>query len=170
MSFINCVNWCVFQCYIYYVGIRSSSSWNAKIYLFSWNCRLKSSRILIVNTINWFNFLMRFKTIPSYYRQLSQSEYSLGKVSNRSFFNNRFSHGWYRAVIDKEVIRFVFVLKVKKSDRKDQDIFQLIWRSKRLINSPVLIYSINELSNTDKILLMNNARVGGFKKILGNRN
>jgi hypothetical protein len=73
-------------------------------------------------------------------------------------------------VIDKEVIRFVFVLKVKKSDRKDQDIFQLIWRSKRLINSPVLIYSINELSNTDKILLMNNARVGGFKKILGNRN
>jgi hypothetical protein len=37
-------------------------------------------------------------------------------------------------------------------------------------DSPVLIYSINELSNTDKILLMNNARVGGFKKILGNRN
>lgn len=137
------------------------------------------SKNFITNDPSWFvfdvrtrlkQFLMRFKTISSFYRMLSQSEYSLGKVSNRSFFNNRFSHGWYRVVIDKEVIRFVFVLKVKKLDRKDQDIFQLIWRSKRLINSQVLIYSINELSNTDKILLMNNTRVGGFKKILSNRN
>ena len=101
---------------------------------------------------------------------LSQSEYSLGRLSNRSFFKSRFSHGWYRVVIDKEVIRLVFVLKAKKLERKDQDIFQLIWRSKRLINSPVLTYPLNELSNTDKMLLMNNARVGGFKKILGNRN
>jgi hypothetical protein len=138
----------------------------------------RDSNNFITDDPSWFvfdvkirlkQFLMRFKTISSYYRLLSQSEYSLGKVSNRSFFNNRFSHGWYRAVIDKEIIRFVFVLKVKKLDRKEQDIFQLIWRSKRLLNSPVLIYSVNELSNTDKILLMNNARVGGFKKILGNR-
>jgi hypothetical protein len=54
-------------------------------------------------------------------------------------------------------------------ERKEQDIFQLIWRSKRLMNSKIIIYSINELSNTDKILLINNARVGGFKRILGNR-
>lgn len=137
------------------------------------------SKNFIANDPSWFvfdvsmrlkPFLMRFKNIPSYYRMLSQSEYSLGRVSNRSFFNKRFSHGWYRAVIDKEVIRFVFVLKLKKMENKEQDIFQLIWRSKRLLNSPVLIYSLNELSNTDKMLLMNNARVGGFKKILGNRN
>jgi hypothetical protein len=93
----------------------------------------------------------------------------LGKVSNRSFFNDRFSHGWYRMVIDKELIRFIFILKVKTLERKEQDIFQLIWRSKRLMNSKIIIYSINELSNTDKILLLNNARVGGFKRILGNR-
>ncbi len=139
----------------------------------------RDSKNFIANDPAWFvfdvrirlkQFLMRFKTISSFYRMLSQSEYSLGKVSNRSFFNNRFSHGWYRVVIDKEVIRFVFVLKVKKLDSKDQDVFQLIWRSKRLINSQVLIYSINELSNTDKILLINNTRMGGFKKILGNRN
>jgi hypothetical protein len=72
-------------------------------------------------------------------------------------------------VIDKELIRFIFILKVKTLERKEQDIFQLIWRSKRLMNSKTIIYSINELSNTDKILLMNNARVGGFKRILGNR-
>jgi hypothetical protein len=139
----------------------------------------RDSKNFIADDPTWFvfevkiklkQFLMRFKTIISFYRLLSQSEYSLGKVSNRTFFKKKFTHGWYRAVIDKEVIRFVFVLKVKNLDKKDQDIFQLIWRSKRLINSPVLIYSINELSNTDKILLMNNARVGGFKKILGNRN
>jgi len=139
----------------------------------------RDSNNFITDDPSWFvfdvkirlkQFLMRFKTIISFYRLLSQSEYSLGKVSNRTFFKKKFTHGWYRAVIDKEVIRFVFVLKVKNLDKKDQDIFQLIWRSKRLINSPVLIYSINELSNTDKILLMNNARVGGFKKILGNRN
>jgi hypothetical protein len=72
-------------------------------------------------------------------------------------------------VIDKELIRFIFILKVKTLERKEQDIFQLIWRSKRLMNSKIIIYSINELSTTDKILLMNNARVGGFKRILGNR-
>jgi hypothetical protein len=72
-------------------------------------------------------------------------------------------------VIDKELIRFIFILKVKTLERKEQDIFQLIWRSKRLMNSKIIIYSINELSNTDKILLINNARVGGFKRILGNR-
>jgi hypothetical protein len=72
-------------------------------------------------------------------------------------------------VIDKELIRFIFILKVKTLERKEQDIFQLIWRSKRLMNSKTIIYSINELSNTDKILLMNNARVGGFNRILGNR-
>lgn len=139
----------------------------------------RGSNNFITNDPSWFvfdvrmrlkPFLMRFKNIPSYYRMLSQSEYSLGRVSNRSFFNKRFSHGWYRSVIDKEVIRFVFVLKLKKMENKEQDIFQLIWRSKRLLNSPVLIYSLNELSNTDKMLLLNNARVGGFKKILGNRN
>ena len=139
----------------------------------------RDSRNFISDNPAWFvfdvriklkPFLMRFKTISSYYRMLSQSEYSLGRLSNRSFFKSRFSHGWYRVVIDKEVIRIVFVLKAKKLERKDQDIFQLIWRSKRLINSPVLIYPLNELSNTDKMLLMNNARVGGFKKILGNRN
>lgn len=139
----------------------------------------RDSRNFISDNPTWFvfdvriklkPFLMRFKTISSYYRMLSQSEYSLGRLSNRSFFKSRFSHGWYRVVIDKEVIRLVFVLKAKKLERKDQDIFQLIWRSKRLINSPVLIYPLNELSNTDKMLLMNNARVGGFKKILGNRN
>ena len=114
-------------------------------------------------------FLMRFKTISSFYRLLSQSEYSLGKVSNRTFFKKKFTHGWYRSNIDRESIRFVFILKVKDLKRKEQDIFQLIWRSKRLINSPVLIYPLNELTNTDKILFMNNNRVGAFKKILGNR-
>jgi hypothetical protein len=137
-----------------------------------------NSQNLYLNDPSWFvfdvsirlkQFIMRFKSIPSYYRLLSQSEYTLGKVSNRSFFNDRFSHGWYRIVIDKELIRFIFILKVKTLERKEQDIFQLIWRSKRLMNSKTIIYSINELSNTDKILLMNNARVGGFKRILGNR-
>jgi len=138
----------------------------------------RNSQNLYFNDPSWFvfdvsirlkQFIMRFKSISSYYRLLSQSEYTLGKVSNRSFFNDRFSHGWYRMVIDKELIRFIFILKVKTLERKEQDIFQLIWRSKRLMNSKTIIYSINELSNTDKILLMNNARVGGFKRILGNR-
>ena len=58
------------------------------------------SKNFITNDPSWFvfdvsmkikPFFMRFKNIPSYYRMLSQSEYSLGKVSNRSFFNNRFT-------------------------------------------------------------------------------
>lgn len=138
----------------------------------------RDSKDYITDDPSWFvfevkiklkQFLMRFKTISSFYRLLSQSEYSLGKVSNRTFFKKKFTHGWYRSNIDKESIRFVFILKVKDLKRKEQDIFQLIWRSKRLINSPVLIYPLNELTNTDKILFMNNNRVGAFKKILGNR-
>lgn len=138
----------------------------------------RDSKNYITDDPSWFvfevkiklkQFLMRFKTISSFYRLLSQSEYSLGKVSNRTFFKKKFTHGWYRSNIDKESIRFVFILKVKDLKRKEQDIFQLIWRTKRLINSPVLIYPLNELTNTDKILFMNNNRVGAFKKILGNR-
>ena len=115
------------------------------------------------------NYLMRFRTLNKFYRLLSQSEYVTAGETNRKFFKSRFTHGWYRVIIDKEVIRFIFILKVKDLDRIQNDQFHLVWRTRKLINSPVLIYRPEELTTTDRILL---TQLGGnmsYRKILGNR-
>lgn len=115
------------------------------------------------------NYLMRFRTLNKFYRLLSQSEYVTAGETNRKFFKSRFTHGWYRVIIDKEIVRFIFILKVKDVNRIEKDQFQLIWRTRKLINSPVLIYKPEELASTDRILL---TQLGGnmsYRKILGNR-
>lgn len=115
------------------------------------------------------NYLMRFRTLNKFYRLLSQSEYVTAGETNRKFFKSRFTHGWYRVIIDKEIVRFIFILKVKDMSRIEKDQFHLIWRTRKLINSPVLIYKPEELATTDRILL---TQLGGnmsYRKILGNR-
>lgn len=115
------------------------------------------------------NYLMRFRTLNKFYRLLSQSEYVTAGETNRKFFKSRFTHGWYRVIIDKEIVRFIFILKVKDVSRIEKDQFHLIWRTRKLINSPVLIYKPEELTTTDRILL---TKLGGnmsYRKILGNR-
>lgn len=115
------------------------------------------------------NYLMRFRTLNKFYRLLSQSEYVTAGETNRKFFMSRFTHGWYRVIIDKEIVRFIFILKVKDINRIEKDKFHLIWRTRKLINSPVLIYRPSELTTTDRILL---SQLGGnmsYRKILGNR-
>lgn len=115
------------------------------------------------------NYLMRFRTLNKFYRLLSQSEYVTAGETNRKFFKSRFTHGWYRVIIDKEIVRFIFILKVKDLNRIEKDQFHLIWRTRKLINSPVLIYRPEELTTTDRILL---TQLGGnmsYRKILGNR-
>jgi hypothetical protein len=115
------------------------------------------------------NYLMRFRTLNKFYRLLSQSEYVTAGETNRKFFNSRFSHGWYRVIIDKEVVRFIFILKAENLERIQKDQLQLVWRTHKLIYSPVLIYRPEDLSTTDRILL---TQLGGnmsFRKILGNR-
>ena len=115
------------------------------------------------------NYLMRFRSLNKFYRLLSQSEYVTAGETNRKFFKSRFTHGWYRVIIDKEIVRFIFILKVKDVSRIEKDQFHLIWRTRKLINSPVLIYRPEELTTTDRILL---TQLGGnmsYRKILGNR-
>ncbi|MBM3456634.1 MAG: hypothetical protein FJX80_16115 [Bacteroidetes bacterium] len=115
------------------------------------------------------NYLMRFRTLNKFYRLLSQSEYVTAGETNRKFFKSRFTHGWYRVIIDKEIVRFIFILKVKDLSRIEKDQFHLIWRTRKLINSPVLIYRPEELTTTDRILL---TQLGGnmsYRKILGSR-
>jgi hypothetical protein len=115
------------------------------------------------------NYLMRFRTLNKFYRLLSQSEYVTAGETNRKFFKSRFTHGWYRVIIDKEIVRFIFILKVRDVDRIEKDQLHLIWRTRKLINSPVLIYRPEELTTTDRILL---TQLGGnmsYRKILGTR-
>lgn len=132
----------------------------------------------LLNDPSWFvmeikiklrNYLMRFRTLNKFYRLLSQSEYVTAGETNRKFFKSRFTHGWYRVIIDKEVIRFIFILKVKDLDRIHKDQLSLVLRTRKLINSPVLIYRPEEMTTTDRILL---TQLGGnmsYRKILGSR-
>lgn len=133
---------------------------------------------LILNDPTWFvmevkiklrSYLMRFKTLNKFYRLLSQSEYVTAGETNRKFFKSRFSHGWYRVLIDKEVVRFIFILKVKELETIQKDQFQLILRSRKLINSPVLIYRPKDLSSTDQLLLNQFGGNLSYRRILGNR-
>lgn len=132
----------------------------------------------LLNDPSWFvmeikiklrNYLMRFRTLNKFYRLLSQSEYVTAGETNRKFFKSKFTHGWYRVIIDKEVIRFIFILKVKDLDRINKDQLSLVLRTRKLINSPVLIYRPEEMTTTDRILL---TQLGGnmsYRKILGSR-
>lgn len=132
----------------------------------------------LLNDPSWFvmeikiklrNYLMRFRTLNKFYRLLSQSEYVTAGETNRKFFKSKFTHGWYRVIIDKEVIRFIFILKVKDLDRIHKDQLSLVLRTRKLINSPVLIYRPEEMTTTDRILL---TQLGGnmsYRKILGSR-
>lgn len=132
----------------------------------------------LLNDPSWFvmeikiklrNYLMRFRTLNRFYRLLSQSEYVTAGETNRKFFKSRFTHGWYRVIIDKEVIRFIFILKVKDLDRIHKDQLSLVLRTRKLINSPVLIYRPEEMTTTDRILLTQLAGNMSYRKILGSR-
>jgi hypothetical protein len=122
--------------------------------------------IMMEVTINLKSYLSRFKNLSQYYRFLSQSEYTFRKETNRVFFNSTFSHGLYRKTIQGDKIKFIFFLKLITEKNKSQKTFELILRSKKLINSNVSILLPYQMSDTDKLLL--NSKNGGnaYRKIL----
>lgn len=110
-------------------------------------------------------FLIRFKSIAYFYRLLSQGAYRLGGVSNRTFFKSAFSDGFYRYSIERDYVKFIFVLKTKSIDKIGENILQFKVRTRKLINCLVLSYPVYDLSIMDKILLETNY-LGGFRTIL----
>ncbi len=110
-------------------------------------------------------FLIRFKSIANFYRLLSQGAYRLGGVSNRTFFKTAFSNGFYRYSIERENINFIFVLKTTSLDRIGDRILQFKVRTRKLINSAVISYPIEELCITERILLKG-LYPGGYRIIL----
>ena len=87
-------------------------------------------------------------------------------MSNRSFFQS-FSHGLYRSVVDREKVSLIFLLRVKNKKKMYSLTRELTIRMKKLINAPVKVYDISELSATDMKLLNSKNGIHSFNKILG---
>lgn len=124
---------------------------------------------------NWFvievsmkveTFFFKFKSPAHYYRCLSQGNWHFLKMSNRLFFQS-FSHGLYRSVVDREKVSLIFLLRVKNKKKMYSLTRELTIRMKKLINSPVKVYDISELSATDLTLLNSKNGVHSFNQILG---
>jgi hypothetical protein len=124
---------------------------------------------------NWFivevkmkmeNFFFKFKNPSHYYRCLSQGNWRFLKQSNRSFFRH-LSTGMYRSVIDGEKVSLIFFLRVKNTVEKYRISKELSIRMKKLINSPIRILDLREMSETDRILLKTNNGRNFYNRILG---
>jgi hypothetical protein len=124
---------------------------------------------------NWFivevkmkleNFFTKFKSPSHYYRCLSQGNWHFLKMSNRLFFKS-FSDGMYRSVIDEEKVVLVFFLRVKNNSEKYRISKELSIRMKKLMNSPIRILDLREMSETDRKLLSSKNGVNFFNRILG---
>jgi hypothetical protein len=123
---------------------------------------------------NWFivevkmkmeNFFTKFKNPSHYYRCLSQGNWHFLKMSNRSFFRS-FSNGMYRSVIDGEKVSLIFFLRVKNTVEKYRITKELTIRMKKLINSPIQVYSLEEMSETDRKLLSSKNGFNFYNRIL----
>jgi hypothetical protein len=124
---------------------------------------------------NWFivevkmkleNFFTKFKSPSHYYRCLSQGKWRFLKQSNRSFFRN-FSTGMYRSVIDREKVSLIFFLRVKNTVEKYRITKELTIRMKKLMYSPIQVYGLEEMSETDRKLLSSKNGFNLYKQILG---
>jgi hypothetical protein len=123
---------------------------------------------------NWFlvevkmkldNFFMKFKNPSHYYRCLSQGNWNFLKKSNRSFFRY-FSDGIYRSVIDQEKVCLIFFLRVKTNSEKYRISKELSIRMKKLMNSPIRILDLREMSETDRKLLSSKNGFNFYNRIL----
>jgi len=124
---------------------------------------------------NWFilevsmklnNFFSKFKNPSHFYRCLSQGNWRFLKQSNRSFFRH-FSDGMYRSVIDNEKVSLIFFLMVKSKSNIQSITRELTIRIKKLMNSPVQVYGIEGLRETDRKLLKTKNGINFYNQILG---
>jgi hypothetical protein len=125
---------------------------------------------------NWFivevkmkleNFFTKFKSPSNYYRCLSQGNWHFLKLSNRLFFKS-FSNGMYRSVIDEEKVCLIFFLRVKTNSEKYKISKELSIRMKKLMNSPIRILDLREMSETDRKLLSSKNGFNFFNRICRN--
>jgi len=118
-----------------------------------------------MNTIffddNWFilevsiklnNFFYKFKNPSHFYRCISQGNWRFLRQSNRSFFCH-FSDGMYRSAVDNEKVTLIFFLRVKNKSNIQSITRELTIRIKKLMNSPIKVFGVREMSSTDNKLL-----------------
>jgi hypothetical protein len=126
---------------------------------------------------NWFivevrmkleNFFTKFKSPSHYYRCLSQGNWHFLKLSNRLFFKS-FSDGMYRSVIDEEKVVLVFFLRVKNKERFNTTTKELTIRMKKLLNSPIQVYGVEQMTETDRKLLSSKNGVSCYNQILNSQ-
>ena len=125
---------------------------------------------------NWFilevsmklnNFFSKFKNPSHFYRCISQGNWRFLKQSNRSFFYH-FSDGMYRSVIDNEKVSLIFFLRVKNKSNVQSITRELTIRIKKLMNSPVKVYGVKEMSKTDNKLFLSKTETNSIIQFLRN--
>jgi hypothetical protein len=72
----------------------------------------------------------------------------------------------YRSVIDGEKVSLIFFLRVKNTVEKYRITKELTIRMKKLINSPIQVYSLEEMSETDRKLLSSKNGFNFYNRIL----
>ena len=108
----------------------------------------------------------KFKNPSHFYRCISQGNWRFLRQSNRSFFCH-FSDGMYRSAVDNEKVTLIFFLRVKNTIEKYRITKELSIRMKKLMNSPIQILDIREMSETDRKLLKTKNGFKFYNWILG---
>jgi hypothetical protein len=121
--------------------------------------------IIFEQKIELKNFL-KFNSISQYYRQLSNGRNIFLKKTNREFFKTNFSEGFYRFNIFNEKLHFILFLKPFQMSRKIRLIKELTVRLKKIFFSNVGVFNLQEISDTDRLLLSSKNGFNYYQKIL----
>jgi hypothetical protein len=71
----------------------------------------------------------------------------------------------YRSVIDEEKVVLVFFLRVKNKERFNTTTKELTIRMKKLLNSPIQVYGVEQMTETDRKLLSSKNGMKFYNKI-----
>jgi hypothetical protein len=75
----------------------------------------------------------------------------------------------YRSVIDNEKVSLIFFLRVKNKTKIQSITRELTIRIKKLMNSPVKVYGMEEMSKTDNKLILSKNGIKHYNPIFKRR-
>jgi hypothetical protein len=113
---------------------------------------LDPNSLIIKVDIPLISYLKRFSTPSSYFRKFAHSNSSIGRRTNKAFFKKYVEGGGYRADIQHNNIKFIFIFKLKPGCRTLTIDTSIILRFKKLVDgTEVHIGTIQDEENEDKI-------------------
>jgi hypothetical protein len=117
---------------------------------------------------NLDSFLMKFGKIgvSGWYRLISNSPHLFLGKTNRQFFKQTFSEGFYRSTISNEQVKIVMFLRLNEASNKERIVRELVIRIKKLLFCRVNLFDIGNIPMEDKSLLSSSFGIQQYQKIL----